>query len=161
MFNKTAALSKADKEMGDFKPYKKGLYILSVKEAIAGEVEGKTWAGTGFVGTGEMIPQLTLIFSIMNPDGTNLISDIDGKESVNPSFRSWIDESNLGWNKKKNEPKQGRAILAALLGVAPDGDISFENPDYLIGKQISVFMGIYTKKNGTEGNELLNIDPIK
>lgn len=161
MFNNTKELTKADKEFGEFKPYKKGLYILSVTEATEEETEERVWQGNGFVNTGNMIPQLTLKFALMNPDGSNMIADIDGKESVNPPYTVWINDSNLGWNKKTKGPKQGRAVLAALLNRPVDGDISFDDSQSLIGKQMSVYLGLEVSSTGKDRNVLVDINPVK
>lgn len=161
MFNNTKELKKEDKEYGDFIPLVKGLYVLTVKDAIVGETDEKVWERAGFVLTGNKIPQLTMKFAVMNPDGTNEIEDMNGDVKVNPVFTSWIDETRLGWSKKHKKPQEGRAILAALLNRPADGDISFEAPEDLIGLQMNVYMGIETSKSGKTRNVLLDITPLK
>lgn len=159
MFNNTQALSESDKKGGDFKPYKKGLYILTVTDFKEGETDEKIWQGSGFVPTGNKIPQLELKFALMQTDGLVTVQDVDGKEYQNPPYRVWIDDSNLGWNKKEKGPKVGRAILSALLNVPADGDISFGKAEDLIGKQFKAYLGI-KDVNGKEKNELLDILPV-
>ena len=155
MFNNTKTVSEADKK-GDFLPYKKGLYILTVNEWKEKETDDKVWKDTAFVPTGKKIPQLELQFSLMNIDGTMSIEDIAGGSTQKAQFRAWIDDSNLGWNKKEKCAKLGRQILAALLRQPVDGDISFDGGESLIGLQMQVYMGV-KEVNGKEKNELLDI----
>jgi hypothetical protein len=161
MFENLGKLSDSDKKGGEFSPYKKGAYILTVAEAVEGETEEREWVGNGFVPTGNMIPQLTLRFDIENSQGNNEIEQVSGETLFNAQYMVWINSTNTGWNRKSNEPRQGRAVLAALLGVKPDGDISFENSQDLVGKKMKVYMGIEAKKNGGEKNVLLDIEPYK
>ena len=160
MFNNTGALNDSDKKFGDFSPIVKGSYVLTVQSAEEGETEERKWEGSGFVNTGKMIPQLTLKFWCETPSGENEIENLAGDIIVNPQFTSWINETNLSWNRKTNKPKQGREILAALLGVAVDGDISFNKAEDLIGKKMKVFMSVETNSSGKEKNVLLDISKI-
>ncbi len=143
-------------------PFAKGEYIFTVKEAIMGEADEKKWVDVAFVPTGNKIPQLTLVFEITKANG-DLVKLADGTELFTPTYRFWVDDSNLGWNKKTQDAKKGRAIIAALLGVEPDSDIAegLANFNALVSKQIQVFLGIEKTKSGYEKNVLLSIDPVK
>jgi hypothetical protein len=160
MFNKTGKLNDEDKKFGDFAPIVKGLYVLTVKEATEGETEERVWEGAGFINTGKMVPQLTLKFWCEDDKGNNEILNAKGESIVNPQHTIWINDSNLGWNKKTNKPKQGRAVLAALLGVEVDGDISFDKAEDLIGMQMKAYFGIETNAVGKEKNVLLDISSL-
>lgn len=160
MFEQTKALSEADKKMGDFAPIVKGMYVLTVRDAEEGETEERVWEGAGFVNTGNMVPQLTLKFLCAKENGENVIPNINGDPIEDPLYTVWISDANLGWNKKLNQPKQGRAVLAALLGKSPDGDISFNSPNELVGKKMKVYMSIETNKAGKERNVLVDINPV-
>lgn len=152
-------LSESDKTGGDFAPIVKGLYVLTVVEAVEGETEERVWKDAGFVNTGNMIPQLTLKFWCATEKGEVEIKNVNGAVIVNPQYTVWLNDSNLGWNKKANVPKQGRAVLAALLNRPVDGDISFDRGADLVGKKMKVYMGLETTKAGKERNVLVDINP--
>jgi len=161
MFKNLQALKEEDKKFGDYVPLTKGLYRLTVREAIEGTTPERVWDKVGFIETGNEIPQLTLKFAVMTIDGENEIENMKGETLINPTYTVWINETNLGWNKKTQRAKQGRAVLAALLNSPPDGDISFNSADDLIGLQMDVYMGVERNKKNEEKNVLVDINPVK
>ena len=160
MFKKVEALSKEDKMFGDYVPLVKGLYILTVKEAEEGTTDERVWEGSGFVNTGNQVPQLTLKFVCETEKGENEIANLKGDVLVNPTYTVWVSDANLGWNRKTNQPKQGRAVLAALLNVAVDGILDYGKSEDLIGKKMKVYMSTETTKAGKERNVLVDIIPV-
>lgn len=159
MFKNIGKLSAEDKKGGDYSPLKKGTYVLTVKEAVMGETEVRDWDNGG-APTGQMMPQLTVKLIVNKEDGSTEIENVMGVIMNNPVYTFWVNDDNLGWYKKKNEPKKGRAILSALLGVTPDGDISpaFE-PGALEGRQLKGYMTVEVSKAGKERNVIM--DPEK
>lgn len=162
MFQNAGGLTEADKKGGDFSPFKAGNYVMTVKEAVMGETEEKSWANGVPVPTGNMVPQLTLKFHVAMADGSNPFN-VDGVELINPSMTFWVNDGNLKWNKKKNEPKEGRAVVAALLGVEPDGDINvgLSMPETLVDKSFQCYLRVENKKTGGQKNVILDPSPVK
>jgi len=162
MFQNAGGLTEADKKGGDFSPFKKGHYILTVKEAVMGETDEKEWVNRVPVPTGNKVPQLTLKFHVAMQDGTNPFNT-EGVELINPSMTFWVNDGNLTWNKKKNEPKEGRAVIAALLGIEPDGDINvgLSMPETLVDKAFQCYMREETSSTGKRRNVIMDPEPAK
>lgn len=156
MFNNTKALGEDDKKFGDYTPYKAGSYIFRVGGVELGETAEREWRGSGMVETGRMIPQLTVIFDVFKMTGSNEIDRLDGSTMVNARHRAWINDSNLGWNKKENKPKDGRAILAALYNVAPDAELPIGDPSALVNKKLTCYLTVETKKDSSK-NKMIDI----
>lgn len=161
MFKNAGKLSDADKK-SDFSPLKNGTYIFTVKEAEMGEADEMSWNNGVGTPTGGKIKQLTIKFSIEKEDGTNEIENDNGVVMVNPVFTFWVNEGNLGWYKRENKPKGGRAILTALLGIAKDGDVTPAlDPEAIIGMKLKAYMTKQANKNGVEKNILVDPEPVK
>lgn len=158
MFDNLSALTEEDKKKSDFKPLEKGLYILTVKEYEIGETDDYTWQGQVKVPTGEKMGQLILTCWVSSALGAEFVKTTDGKDFVNPKHRIWLDKYKFGWNKKDNKPKEGRAVLSALLKRPKDGDINFGSPEELLEKRMMVYMGI---NEVTGKNVMVDIDPMK
>lgn len=163
MFNNLGALSKDDMKGGDFSPLKNGLYVFTVDSAEVGETERKEWKNGVATPTGEMMPQVTVVLKVSKPDGSNTVTLADGTEVTSKSYRVWVNESNLGWNKKDNIPKEGRAVVTASLGIEPAGDISLfgNDPTVVVGAQFQAYVSTKKKKDGTDKNVLQDCEPIK
>ena len=111
MFKNAGKLEERDKVGGDFTPFKKGEYILTVQDTELGDTDEMVWVGRVAQPTGNKIPQLTLKFSVSKADGSDVI-DENGAVVPNAKYRFWVNEGNLGWNKKTNAAKNGRLIIS-------------------------------------------------
>lgn len=165
MFDNLNALTDADKK-SDFTNVKNGIYILTVKEVEDGETDGREWDNDkrAYVPTGFKVPQRTIKFTIGNLDSSTTVTNVKGEKVSDQLHTVWINESNLRWDKKANKPKEGRAVLAALSGVAPDGDISEAGNcarELLVGRQIQAYLRNYQNKAGKDKLELIDIEPVK
>ena len=60
MFKNAGKLEERDKVGGDFTPFKKGEYILTVQDTELGDTDEMVWVGRVAQPTGNKIPQLTL-----------------------------------------------------------------------------------------------------
>lgn len=166
MFKNVGAITESDKIKGGFAPFKKGEYILTVQEAELGETFKKMWVGGMSQPTDEKEPQLTLKFSVSKPDGSD-VYDEDGRLVMNPKYRFWVtgdkERGNLGWKKGTKDPKQGRGLITALMGLPAEAPLEeiLNNPNSLVFKECLVYLGVETTKTGTKRNAILSIDPIK
>lgn len=165
MFKNLGALNESDKT-SEFVNVKNGIYILTVKEVEDGETDEREWneASMKYENTGNKVPQRTIKFLISNLDGTDEVINTKGEKATGQQHTVWINQSNLRWDKKANKPKEGRAILAALSGVAPDGDISEAGgcaPEHLVGRQIQAYVRNYKNKAGKDKVELIDIESVK
>lgn len=158
MFQNLKKLSDEEKKFGDFAPYKAGNYIFRVSDVEVGTTPVKEWKGTCYVETGDVMPQLTLFLDIYKMNGTNEVEKVDKTIIVNPKMRLWVNDTNLGWNKKENRPKDGRAAIAALYGIEPDAELPLADPAELINKKFSAYMTVETKKDVSR-NRLIDIVP--
>jgi hypothetical protein len=148
-------LTDEDKKGGTFSVFEPGTYELTVLSAV--------W-GDGLDYDKNPTKQLTVKFSLFNPlDESGAVPTKDGKELINPSFTQWLGLDSFGWNKKTKQPKAGRMLATALLGVAEDGalDAIRESGDALIGKKCLATLGVKAKENGGEKNIVNSAKPVK
>jgi hypothetical protein len=157
MFNNLKKLSEDDKKKGEFSPFKPGFYIMKVKSAEVADVPEKKWSGSAMVETGEMVPQITVKFDVFTEKGETEIKTVEGATLVNPSYTTWINEGNLGWYKKENKPREGRAILTGLLGLGHDDEIPLGDVKILVGKIIKVYLTTEAKKDKSLRNKIVDV----
>jgi len=148
-------LTEQDKKGGEYSVFEPGTYELTVLSA--------GW-GDGLDFDKNPTKTLTVKFSVFNPlDEGGAVTTKDGKELINPTFTQWLNLDSFGWNKKTKQPKTGRMLATALLGVAEDGplDAIRNSGDAIIGKKCMATLGVKAKETGGEKNIVNSAKPVK
>lgn len=144
------------KTKSDFSVFEAGTYEMTVVSAEWGE--GKDFDGNA-------VRQLVVKSTISNPlEEDGAVTDLNGKQWINPSFTQWFQLPSFGWNKKDKQAKIGRQFVTTALGIPEDGDIKTigmtGNP--LIGKKLMGLIEVKNKQNSDEKkNKLNSVKPLK
>lgn len=161
MFKNTKALSKEDKEYGEFAAFKAGAFVLRNEKVEIGEADEKEWSEDvkDYVPTGRKIPQIILTHGVYKSNGSNEVLNVKGETIVGAQIKTWINDMNLGWNKKENVPKDGRAVITASLGLAPDAEIPKNlDPVTLLNKKFTCLLQVTQKPGKNPKNKMTNVE---
>lgn len=154
------ALSEEDKKKDEYVPLEENFYIVEVESAEWDRAKVRVWQGKQMVETDEEEDRLIVTFVVRGAVDGGEVKNLNGEELVNPHMKMFITERDLGWNKKEQCPRDGRALVCALEGLVPDAALEFDEETF-VGKQVKCFIEVYTKQNGTKGNKMTKFKALK
>lgn len=104
-------------------------------------------------------PQIEMQFKLLKTVEGDEIKNADGQPAKNDLVTIWCSPFAVALNRKTGQPQKTRAILTALLGLAPNAALASPKPEDFIGKKLKMVCAVGLKPDGTRKNAWSNFAP--